>query len=183
MGSVDSSGSVTIERFHLWQWRVLEQLFLEIFPGDFSERSINWFLRAHAPDLFVAKVGDKICGFYVFDINGDPSVAWLLYLGVVPSQRGRGLGKALLEHFEQTVLMRDFRGAGLSVMRENEPARQMYEKSGYHLIAVPPDRFHFLKVINENPRRSQGRCAAVAWTNPVRHFGRKLIIGTLSLWS
>lgn len=60
-----------------------------------------------------------------------PDLGWVQYLGTVPEQRGRGLGRLLLLHALATYYDRGVRTVGLTVSSENVPAaRALYDSVG-----------------------------------------------------
>jgi ribosomal protein S18 acetylase RimI-like enzyme len=67
----------------------------------------------------------------------------LYWIAVDPAMQGRGVGRALLTHAEACV--RDTGGRGVvidtSSRSEYAPARALYERSGYSLVAKIPDYY------------------------------------------
>ena len=57
----------------------------------------------------------------------------LTYIGVAPSQRGKDLGKDLLNQFIKTSGENGYRSIVLSVETDNKPAIALYEKSGFKI--------------------------------------------------
>ena len=58
----------------------------------------------------------------------------LTYIGVAADQRGRGLGKDLLNAFRRASRVAGYRSVVLSVEKENESAIALYEKAGFKVI-------------------------------------------------
>jgi ribosomal protein S18 acetylase RimI-like enzyme len=58
----------------------------------------------------------------------------LTYIGVASDQRGRGLGKILLNAFIEASHSHGYHSVVLSVEKENVPAIQLYEKAGFKII-------------------------------------------------
>lgn len=54
-----------------------------------------------------------------------------LTIGVEPGQRGRGIGRTILETLKTEIRERKFGGLSLSVARENEVARRLYVAAGF----------------------------------------------------
>lgn len=63
-----------------------------------------------------------------------PDAIELTYIGVAPGQRGKGLGKELLNAFVQASRLKGYRSVVLSVEKENSPAVSLYEKAGFKVI-------------------------------------------------
>lgn len=66
----------------------------------------------------------------------DRSGWWIYDIEVVPAQRGRGYGRALLEAAEREAQLRGAESIGLNVFGGNDPARGLYESSGYEVAAT-----------------------------------------------
>jgi ribosomal protein S18 acetylase RimI-like enzyme len=58
----------------------------------------------------------------------------LTYIGVADHQKGRGLGKRLLNAFIEASRSRGFHSVVLSVEKENSSAVSLYEKTGFKVI-------------------------------------------------
>ena len=58
----------------------------------------------------------------------------LVYLGLVPAARGRGLGRLLLRHGLSLVAGRDERSIQLAVDEANLPAIRLYRREGFHRV-------------------------------------------------
>lgn len=61
----------------------------------------------------------------------------LLLLAVLPDERGRGLGTALVEQYFATAVRRGVRRIFLE-MRANNPAHSLYRRCGFEPIGVRP---------------------------------------------
>lgn len=60
----------------------------------------------------------------------------LLAIGVLPAQRGRGAGSALLAGVLEAVWARGGRRVILEVARSNTAARRLYERAGFEVFNV-----------------------------------------------
>jgi|SRR5687767_6167000 len=58
----------------------------------------------------------------------------LTYIGVASDQRGKGLGRKLLDAFIEASRMAGYHSVVLSVEMENMPAIALYEKAGFKII-------------------------------------------------
>lgn len=56
---------------------------------------------------------------------------WMNYLAVAPRHRGRGFGRALVEHVERLLLERGCPKVGLLVRNTNMEAAEFYRRLGY----------------------------------------------------
>lgn len=92
--------------------------------------------------FFVSESGSSISGYAIGAISQDaPSDAWVLRLKVAPHYRQMRIGSALLH-----AIVAALRGKGvdticLSVSLENAPARALYQKYGFTVIATEPGYF------------------------------------------
>lgn len=61
---------------------------------------------------------------------------WIYDIEVMPEQRGRGFGRALLEAAESEIMRRGGDAVGLNVFGGNVTARSLYESSGYDVTSL-----------------------------------------------
>jgi mycothiol synthase len=116
---------------------VFNKAFSEHWIGELDSQA--WRARfidteQFRPDLTqLARSGDKLVGFYLCEVFADrPEQAWLEIVGVLPDQRGRGLGSALTAHAMQAHKAAGFETSWLSVDNENATgAKRIYERLGY----------------------------------------------------
>jgi ribosomal protein S18 acetylase RimI-like enzyme len=67
--------------------------------------------------------------------RGEPGFAWIYDIEVVPNQRGKGYGRALLAAAEAELRARDATAIGLQVFGPNVVAQRLYATSGYQLMS------------------------------------------------
>lgn len=90
---------------------------------------------ADSPQLFL--VGEQDGRVVASVMAGyDGHRGWVNYLAVHPAQRGRGLGRALMEAAEQRLAALGCAKINLQVRHENEAARGFYEAIGYRLEPI-----------------------------------------------
>ena len=65
-----------------------------------------------------------------------PDEAYLSFLGVAPSERGRGIAGALLAVVESAARRAGATGILLHTARENIAARRAYASAGYRVVAI-----------------------------------------------
>ncbi len=79
-----------------------------------------WWIAMRGGDI----VGFNLCLSFL-------GIGWVQYLGIVPAERGKGLGEAVLRYGLHQLRERGFKRAGLTVGSRNLPtARKLYEKVG-----------------------------------------------------
>jgi ribosomal protein S18 acetylase RimI-like enzyme len=64
----------------------------------------------------------------------NPGEVELTYIGVASSQRGKGLGKKLLNAFIEASHAKGYHSVVLSVEKENLPAISLYENTGFRIV-------------------------------------------------
>jgi len=83
-------------------------------------------------------------------VNENQGRGDLVYLGVAPESRGRGIGRALLERGIRDTAEMGLPQMGLAVDVGNAPALRLYERSGFHEVRrrlayfIPADRLESL---------------------------------------
>lgn len=92
----------------------------------------NLFLREDS-DLIGAFRGTVLVGYTVAWTVGDQSE--LGNVAVAESERGRGVGRRLVEAALQRVRARASREVFLEVRESNRPARELYETFGFEVIS------------------------------------------------
>jgi ribosomal protein S18 acetylase RimI-like enzyme len=96
--------------------------------------------------LFVAERGGRVVGALIGEVE-DPadgsdtyavptSTAHVHDLAVLPQAQGAGIGRALMERFEQELRERGTKSYGLDVMAGNEVAVRFYAALGLELAQM-----------------------------------------------
>jgi ribosomal protein S18 acetylase RimI-like enzyme len=106
-----------------------------------AEQQTDGLLPAglETPDmvLLVAERAGEVVGLVWSGAAPAPHAGWWIYdLEVVPEQRGRGYGRALLEAAEHEAERRGEGSIGLNVFGGNVVARNLYDSAGYQVTAV-----------------------------------------------
>jgi ribosomal-protein-alanine N-acetyltransferase len=116
---------------------------------------------------FLCAVCDgQVCGYTIgAPVTGGSKAAWVLRLGVLPSYRGRGVGRALMEALFVRVEAMDIPELFLSVHPENRPARSLYTSLGfivtetvYGYFGEGEDRLMMKKILNTAQSSSLSFC-------------------------
>jgi len=82
------------------------------------------------PELFlVGTIDDAVMASLMAGYEGHRG--WMNYLAVAPRHRGRGFGRALVEHVERLLLERGCPKVGLLVRNSNKEAAAFYRRLGY----------------------------------------------------
>ena len=102
---------------------------------------------------FVATTDDgQIIGFICCSLNYDSNEAMLAFVLVDPKQRGKGIGKEMIQLAAKycfEIFKADL--VQLNVFTANEPARRCYESAGFTERNTTPDAFTYKD-------ESWGRC-------------------------
>lgn len=110
---------------------------------DLIEQGLGWswntprVLRAiRRPDVNVAVAGESgaLAGFGIMAYAEDS--AHLLLFSVRPSERRKGVGRALLTWLERVALDAGIQRIGLECRRDNAPGRNFYAEHGYHELMI-----------------------------------------------
>ena len=108
-------------------------------PGLLGLRNINDVIAGHqAVGAFEAglwtllRVDGAPAGVLLLNPTPASRSIELVYLGLAPSARGRGLGCLLLEHGLSLVAGRSERVITLAVDEQNQPALRLYSDAGFH---------------------------------------------------
>jgi ribosomal protein S18 acetylase RimI-like enzyme len=109
-------------------------------PVDAAQRTARWRQDLEQPDRasFVALRAGVAVGFISGKVADEPSDYFLPTrlchvnsIGVVESERGRGIGRALMAALEAWGRRRGANEVHLTVWRFNERARALYAELGY----------------------------------------------------
>jgi ribosomal protein S18 acetylase RimI-like enzyme len=87
--------------------------------------------------LLVGETAGEAVGLIWVGIAPKQRAGWWIYdIEIVPEQRRRGYGRALLEAAEREVEKRGGDSVGLNVFGGNVLATSLYESSGYQVTAI-----------------------------------------------
>ncbi len=111
---------------------VLAQLDQDFFPQPWDKES--WMKLSESKFLLGLHKDGEVAGFSLFDISFVDSFAHLLKILTVPSLRGLGLGKNLLNESIKQLKDRGIREFFLEVEEGNLAAIHVYEESGFKII-------------------------------------------------
>jgi len=78
-----------------------------------------------------ARGGERVGCVLVNGVPGEPAAAEIVYLGVRPAFRRRGLGRALIRHALADAFARHVRHVHLAVDSANTPAAALYQSEGF----------------------------------------------------
>lgn len=93
-------------------------------------------IESERGDILIAKENNQILGFALVQEQTTPPYhcfifhryAYLMDLVVDPNQRGKGIGKALLNEVKNWAKIRKLEYVELSVLTQNKTAMELYEK-------------------------------------------------------
>ncbi|HCB48407.1 MAG TPA: hypothetical protein DEP47_02495 [Chloroflexi bacterium] len=121
-----------------------------IVPMPMNVARLNEYIKLYDIDLtasWVALKEETIHGLGMLGIRKDR--AWITRVGVLPSGRRKGTGRAIIERLLQSAEERHLTTIWLEVIKGNEPANQLFLTSGFQptreLVVArrPPDLREF----------------------------------------
>ena len=138
------------EEFSSYRRRAISQYAAELVRAGAStaeqaEQQATTETDASLPDgtdtdgmalLIGESAGDVVGLVWVGPAPGGRAGWWIYDIEVVPAQRGRGYGRALLAAAEREAQRRGGASIGLNVFGGNDVALGMYESSGYEVAAI-----------------------------------------------
>ncbi len=99
---------------------------------SWTPRRVLRSLRSRTALVVVARAAERCAGFAIMRYGDDE--AHLDLLAVVPDQRGRGVGRQLVEWLEEPALVAGITTVVLEVRAGNRAARAFYERLGYRPV-------------------------------------------------
>lgn len=127
-----------VARIHVASWDVAYRGIMPddvIARTDLAYRTTFWAERLAVetwPVLLLEEAGRPVA-FCHMVAAPEPGVGEITSIHVLPEQRGRGLGRLLLEHVCVEFGRRGLREVTLWVLEHNTSARNFYEKMGFRL--------------------------------------------------
>lgn len=112
---------------------ILACLHAETFPD--TPWSTEWFRSVLSPPpvrAFLITMAAGPCGFAVTCVVAE--AAEILTIGVLPGNRGKGVGGRLLRHLEEMVRGQGAEKLLLEVASDNHAARGLYQKAAFKQI-------------------------------------------------
>ncbi|MGH6702089.1 MAG: ribosomal protein S18-alanine N-acetyltransferase [Bradyrhizobium sp.] len=126
------SGAAMVEPARLRDAPRLAQLHGESFHRGWGENEFEAMLTERNTLVHRLAAGRKIIGFAVSRIGADE--AEILSIAVAESHRGRGLSRELLRTHLGHLAGRGVRAVFLEVEENNQPARRLYQGSGFAVV-------------------------------------------------
>ncbi len=110
----------------------LARLHGELFHRGWGEAEFEVMLAERNTLVHRFRIGRKIIGFAVSRLAADE--AEILSIALAASYRGRGLSRSLLLTHLGHLAGRGVRTVFLEVEENNQPARRLYERSGFTVV-------------------------------------------------
>lgn len=104
------------------------------FPTPWSARDWSELFSGAERFILMAREGQELRGFSLFELSDADSFAHLLKIVVDPNQRQKGIGKKLLEESLKELKALGVKTFFLEVEEENHSAIGLYEKMGFRVI-------------------------------------------------
>ncbi|MEM3395958.1 MAG: GNAT family N-acetyltransferase [Thermoplasmata archaeon] len=107
----------------------------------YSPAEMRYLLFEANSEGWVAHINGRIVGYYILLFRRNARVARLYSIAVAESWRGKGIGKALLQHAEERALKRGCNIMHLEVKTTNKTAISLYKRNGYSQIEFLQDYY------------------------------------------
>jgi [ribosomal protein S18]-alanine N-acetyltransferase len=127
-----SGGKAAIEPATIRDTARLAELHGASFHRGWGEAEFETMLAERNTLLHRLRLGRKTIGFAVSRMAADE--AEILSIAIDPGYRGRGLSRALLLTHLGHLVARGVRTIFLEVEENNQPARRLYERSGFTAV-------------------------------------------------
>jgi GNAT superfamily N-acetyltransferase len=113
------------------------------FPHEppLSREAFDDYWIAHSSVVWIARVEGQLVGAYYVKPNFVGKAAHIANAGyfVLESQRGRGLGRRLVEHSFDEARRVGFDALQFNLVFASNPARHLYRKMGFQEVGRIPD--------------------------------------------
>ncbi len=106
----------------------------ECFPDPWSKAQIVAELANETSSIFVAKLGDEVCGFAIMRALFDEGE--LFNIAVSANSRKKGVGEKLMQAVTSCAKGQGCLKMFLEVRVSNEPAIALYKKCGFEPLSV-----------------------------------------------
>lgn len=117
-------------------------LYQDVYRGVLRGESIMWVAELDSAgiigQLFVQLVASR------GELADGVRRAYLYAFRIKPSFRQHGIGSQMLEMVEADLSKRGFHWVSLNVGKDNPPARRLYERHGYRVVASEPGRWTYV---------------------------------------
>ncbi|MCX8173826.1 MAG: GNAT family N-acetyltransferase [Thermoplasmata archaeon] len=107
----------------------------------YSPAEMRYLLFEANSEGWVAEMDGKIAGYYILLFRKNARVARLYSIAVAEEWRGKGIGRALLQHAEKRAIERGCSAMHLEVKTTNCSAIDLYTKNGYSQVEILPDYY------------------------------------------
>jgi|YelNatPaOPRAMG01_1025707.scaffolds.fasta_scaffold07285_4 ribosomal-protein-alanine N-acetyltransferase len=109
------------------------------FSSQFPPAYIELHLKLRIGIFLVAEVDERVVGYSLVAIRSND--AHLLSIAVLPAQRNRGIGRALLSESIVKAKAKGVKSFKLEVDRGNLPAINLYRSLGFKVVGEIPDYY------------------------------------------
>lgn len=133
-------GTPAVEPATLRDASRLAQLHAASFHRGWGESEFESMLTERNTLVHRLRLGRRIIGFAVSRIGADE--AEILTIAIDPGQRGRGLSRNLLLTHLGHLAGRGVRTVFLEVEENNQPARRLYERTGFAVVGLRERYYH-----------------------------------------
>ncbi len=118
------------------------RLYADVYHGVVNKDALMWIAEIPGQgligQLFISLISSRP------ELADGQARAYVYGFRVKPAFRSQGIGTAMMEWIERDLYQRGFRRVTLNVSKENNGARRLYERLGYHVVGSEPGRWSFI---------------------------------------
>ena len=131
---IEKAADIQIELMTVDDVEVVAELDKQCFPSPWTVGA--YLNEVHNPSAYyvVARVDSRIIGYAGLWLIMDE--AHITTIGVAPELRGQKIGESILIHILDEAIHRGARRVTLEVRKSNLIAQRLYDKYGFHTVAV-----------------------------------------------
>jgi len=125
---------ITIKNFDLSHLEKVLRIERESFKYPWNKPSFIWYYLKSPDEFLIATINDDVVGYIIAEVQKDlygKAIGHIVNLAVDPKYRGKGIGKALLQHLLNRFMGKGITRVYLEVSKSNEIAKKLYKAYGF----------------------------------------------------
>jgi len=125
---------ITIKNFDLSHLGEVLRIERASFRHPWNKPSFVWYYLKSPDEFLIATINDEVVGYIIAEVQKDlygKAIGHIVNLAVDPKYRGKGIGKALLQHLLNRFVSKGITRVYLEVSKSNEVAKRLYKAYGF----------------------------------------------------